>query len=157
VGQLDGWTCADILDKFSLTIAQFFKYNPDVNNDCSGLWLGYRYCVRDNQYVSPSSATTGTTPTPTPSGPPGPVQPGQPQNCNKWHVAVGTFCIHIYTISNILTLTFTLSRCSKRRQLRDHHHRILYHPRAIPHLEPCSQLRLFQWLLGRLRLLCRHD
>ncbi|KAL8659924.1 MAG: hypothetical protein Q9202_006879 [Teloschistes flavicans] len=36
----DGWTCADILDIYHLTIAQFFAYNSAVKADCSGLWLG---------------------------------------------------------------------------------------------------------------------
>lgn len=33
-------TCQVLLDMYSLTIAQFFAYNPAVGADCSGLWLG---------------------------------------------------------------------------------------------------------------------
>lgn len=33
-------TCEDILENYHLTIAQFYKMNPSVGADCSGLWAG---------------------------------------------------------------------------------------------------------------------
>lgn len=35
-----GYTCADILSLYDITIAQFYAWNTDVGEDCSGLWLG---------------------------------------------------------------------------------------------------------------------
>ena len=35
-----GATCASMLAKFNITIAQLYKWNPSVGNDCRGLKLG---------------------------------------------------------------------------------------------------------------------
>ncbi|RFN52991.1 carbohydrate-binding module family 50 protein [Fusarium flagelliforme] len=39
-------TCQDMLDDNSITIKQFFKWNPSVGSECGNLWPGYRYCVK---------------------------------------------------------------------------------------------------------------
>ncbi|KAK8048097.1 LysM domain-containing protein [Apiospora saccharicola] len=86
-------TCTDILENYHLTIAQFYKMNPSVGADCSGLWAGYKYCVRAPGIEPSQPATSGvpssTTSVPTTStAPTAPAQTldGQPKNCNKWHV-----------------------------------------------------------------------
>ncbi|ODA78103.1 hypothetical protein RJ55_06706 [Drechmeria coniospora] len=39
-------TCQGIVDKFhAFGLDAFYKWNPAVQNDCSGLWAGYHYCV----------------------------------------------------------------------------------------------------------------
>ncbi|KAL3423876.1 LysM domain-containing protein [Phlyctema vagabunda] len=79
-----GPDCETLLNTWDLSIAQFYKWNPTVGTDCSGLWAGYRYCVRSNEVIPTS--TGGPSPTSTSISAPGPTQPGQPSNCNKWHV-----------------------------------------------------------------------
>ncbi|KAJ3561274.1 hypothetical protein NPX13_g9010 [Xylaria arbuscula] len=79
------WDCNDALSNYELTIAQFYEYNPIVGKDCSNLWTGYAYCIRDADYMSPTP-TTSDPPTTTPTGPPAETHSGQPSNCNKWHV-----------------------------------------------------------------------
>ncbi|KAL8902634.1 MAG: hypothetical protein Q9207_004516 [Kuettlingeria erythrocarpa] len=85
----EGWICEDILTVYGLTIAQFFAYNSAVKADCSGLWLGYQYCIRAPGYGasttsgSPTSITSDVgSPPPTPTSP---VQTGQPSDCVKWY------------------------------------------------------------------------
>ncbi|KAK0647930.1 LysM domain-containing protein [Lasiodiplodia hormozganensis] len=106
-----GLTCQDVLDYTCLTIAQFYAMNPAVGADCSGLWLGYQYCVRTDDYVdligcsdgddnSTTTTQTGTLTAPPTTGTqtgtavpsttaPGPTQTGQPANCNAWYIAQG--------------------------------------------------------------------
>ncbi|KAL8772227.1 MAG: hypothetical protein Q9203_001365 [Teloschistes exilis] len=92
----DGWTCADILDIYDLTIAQFFSYNSAVKADCSGLWLGYQYCIRAPGYSDPAGTTTTSAPGNPPPTPTGPVQPGQPSDCNKWYtIQSGDSCASV--------------------------------------------------------------
>ncbi|KAK2015703.1 LysM domain-containing protein [Colletotrichum eremochloae] len=93
-------TCQDILTDYSLTIAQFYEWNPSVGPDCGGMWAGYHYCVRTPDFVEPADPTPTTTLAPTTTAaststaptPPGPTHPGQPANCNKWHVVTGGDC-----------------------------------------------------------------
>lgn len=40
VATKNGLTCEDILDIYELTITQFYKMNPSVGADCSGMWVG---------------------------------------------------------------------------------------------------------------------
>ncbi|KAH6978803.1 hypothetical protein EDB82DRAFT_506277 [Fusarium venenatum] len=39
-------TCQDMLDDNSITIKEFYKWNPPVGAECGNLWPGYRYCVK---------------------------------------------------------------------------------------------------------------
>ncbi|RMJ21574.1 LysM domain-containing protein, partial [Aspergillus sp. HF37] len=75
-------TCASVLKENGITIAQFYQWNPEVGEQCTNLWLGYRYCIS-----GPTASSTSTTTSPT-NGPqpPGPTQAGEPDNCNKWHL-----------------------------------------------------------------------
>ncbi|KAI1359656.1 hypothetical protein F5Y08DRAFT_332166 [Xylaria arbuscula] len=88
-------TCETFLRRHEITIAQFYKWNPAVGEDCRNLWLDYRYCVSidliptwDVTTTEPTS-TSSSSPTPTSPGAPGPTFPGSPENCNKWHVVGG--------------------------------------------------------------------
>ncbi|KAH6653368.1 hypothetical protein BKA67DRAFT_593299 [Truncatella angustata] len=98
-------TCQEILDSRELTIAQFYEWNPSVGADCGGMWAGYQYYVRTEDYVEPTptttSITTSATATTSPTAP-GPTQDGQPTDCNKWHVVeAGDDCSVIYDTYDI--------------------------------------------------------
>ncbi|KAI3543610.1 LysM domain-containing protein [Colletotrichum filicis] len=91
-------SCSEILSEWSLTIAQFYAWNPSVGPECGGMWAGYYYCIRTSDFVEPSVTATITTSTsaiasstagPTP---PAATHDGQPANCNKWHVVTGGDC-----------------------------------------------------------------
>ncbi|UKZ58866.1 uncharacterized protein TrAtP1_000188 [Trichoderma atroviride] len=83
-------TCKSILDIFEMSFANFYKMNPSVGPDCSGLAVGTNYCVStypngedpnddwDGDDSIPSISPTGIiTPTPT--------QSGMVSNCNKFY------------------------------------------------------------------------
>ncbi|EMD68574.1 carbohydrate-binding module family 50 protein [Bipolaris sorokiniana ND90Pr] len=100
-------TCQSFLDRNQITIAQFYKMNPAVGPDCTGLWLKYRYCISTDALPSDVISSTFTpTPTPTSAPPtstapaiPGPTHPGTVAGCNKWHVVgSGDSC---WTISQL--------------------------------------------------------
>ncbi|KAK5807559.1 hypothetical protein VI817_001817 [Penicillium citrinum] len=59
----DGTTCDGILDKFGLTIAQFYSWNPAVGPTCTGLWLEVYVCVGVSGQSSTSPTITSTTKT----------------------------------------------------------------------------------------------
>ncbi|KAF2741655.1 carbohydrate-binding module family 50 protein [Sporormia fimetaria CBS 119925] len=42
---MEGDSCAAILDRFELTIGQFFRMNPSVSSGCETMKLGLSYCV----------------------------------------------------------------------------------------------------------------
>lgn len=43
---VSGDTCAKIVDTYgTFTLDQFTSWNPAVSSDCSGLWVGYYYCI----------------------------------------------------------------------------------------------------------------
>ncbi|KAK2687525.1 hypothetical protein QWA68_013104 [Fusarium oxysporum] len=73
-----GDTCAKIVSKFgTFDFDTFYKWNPAVGKDCSGIWASYYYCVG-----VPGTATlrpSATTPKPTATGEiktPSPIQEG---------------------------------------------------------------------------------
>ena len=79
----EGDVCSDIAQNYGITLGQFVKYNPEVNADCSGLWLGYYVCVSIIG-DSPTPPTTTSTPTngvPTPT----PTRPGMVSNCDAFY------------------------------------------------------------------------
>ncbi|KAK4153834.1 hypothetical protein C8A00DRAFT_33378 [Chaetomidium leptoderma] len=41
----DGTTCQAIATYDKITLADFYKWNPDVGSNCENLWLGYYTCV----------------------------------------------------------------------------------------------------------------
>ncbi|EDO02976.1 hypothetical protein SS1G_05453 [Sclerotinia sclerotiorum 1980 UF-70] len=78
-----GITCQNILDRNSITIEQFYAWNPAVGPKCGNLWsgetyilgrnhdckgrlidIGYRYCIRvDDVPVDPEESTSSSTTT----------------------------------------------------------------------------------------------
>ncbi|KAM5349378.1 hypothetical protein ACJ41O_005883 [Fusarium nematophilum] len=93
-----GDTCAKIVSTFgTFSFDTFFKWNPAVGKDCSGIWAGYYYCV--GVPGTPTGKPSATSPKPTATGgveTPSPIQDGIAKNCNKWHpVAKTTTCSSI--------------------------------------------------------------
>ncbi|KAK3679998.1 hypothetical protein LTR78_000375 [Recurvomyces mirabilis] len=92
---VDGDSCYGIETTYDITVSQFYAWNPSVGSDCTGMWLGYAYCVK-----GPSSAPTTTAPTSTAASqaPPAPTQSGITANCNEYYVvASGDSCAKIET------------------------------------------------------------
>ncbi|KAL2812193.1 hypothetical protein BJX63DRAFT_421929 [Aspergillus granulosus] len=38
-------TCAEIVQRYGVSLAQLSRWNAQVGTDCSGLWAGYYICV----------------------------------------------------------------------------------------------------------------
>jgi hypothetical protein len=73
--------CADVISYQKITLADFAKWNPSVNSDCSGMWVGVNVCVGVTGGSSPTTTTTAGNGVQTPQ----PTQPGMVSNCNKFH------------------------------------------------------------------------
>ena len=50
--------CADIAKENKISVDQFYKLNPAVKSDCSGLWPDYYYCVGAGSSKSAATPTT---------------------------------------------------------------------------------------------------
>ncbi|KAI8713979.1 hypothetical protein NCS52_01117000 [Fusarium sp. LHS14.1] len=96
-----GESCDKVIAQYgNLDIATFVGWNPAVEDDCSGLWSGYAYCVgtKTNPKKRPVPTSTKENPVatenPTPTGcettHPSPTQPGTICDCTKWHKVTGT-------------------------------------------------------------------
>ncbi|CAG8961709.1 hypothetical protein HYFRA_00006249 [Hymenoscyphus fraxineus] len=82
---VSGDTCGGIVSNYGgFSLQQFYSWNPAVGNDCSGLFLGYYYCVAVTGTPTGPPATTTTA---APSGP-SPTQGGIVADCKKYHHAV---------------------------------------------------------------------
>ncbi|KAF3903844.1 hypothetical protein ABW20_dc0100423 [Dactylellina cionopaga] len=98
--------CHTFATDLNLSWDQFKRWNPSVNDDCSGMIVGNAYCIE----VSPGTDITTTTApatTTTPSGPvaPGPTQDGQDPNCVQWeYVSTGQNCANVLAKYSSLTL-----------------------------------------------------
>ncbi|KAF9770548.1 hypothetical protein IL306_011887 [Fusarium sp. DS 682] len=93
-----GETCAKIVSTYgTFDFDTFFKWNPAVGKDCSGIWASYYYCV--GVPGTPTAKPSATSPKPTATGgieTPSPIQEGIAKNCNKFHqVAKTTTCSSI--------------------------------------------------------------
>ncbi|RHZ63585.1 LysM peptidoglycan-binding domain-containing protein [Aspergillus thermomutatus] len=88
---VSGDTCAGIVKQYgTFTLDQFLSWNSAVGADCSGLWLGYYYCI--GVPGTPTQPPTTTTPAGCTSAPT-PTQPGAVCACKKWHKVVsGNTC-----------------------------------------------------------------
>lgn len=75
-------TCASIQSYYSITLADFIKWNPAVGSGCTGLWANYNVCV----------GIIGGTPTQPSNGveTPSPIQAGMISNCKKFHLVAST-------------------------------------------------------------------
>jgi LysM repeat protein len=83
-----GDSCYDIATANSISLDQFYAWNPYVKTDCSRLWSGYNVCIRVVRSTASASSTfqtVGTTSTKPPSSTPTPTQPGMINNCKKFY------------------------------------------------------------------------
>ncbi|EGX93831.1 Peptidoglycan-binding lysin domain [Cordyceps militaris CM01] len=104
----DYTTCASIMDLYYLDIDTFYKMNPTIKSDCTGLAAGTFYCVSmwpgggldpavlddddDDSYLT----TTPGSSTPSRPSTPSPVQTGMVSGCNKFYkVVLGDGCYNI--------------------------------------------------------------
>ncbi|KAK3313316.1 hypothetical protein B0H66DRAFT_594234 [Apodospora peruviana] len=77
----DGDTCRSVLAVYDyITESQFFAWNPALNKNCDGLWVGYYYCVA--AFASPEDLPMPPTLT-TPGSPSG---TGTISTCQKWYL-----------------------------------------------------------------------
>ncbi|KAI3542564.1 hypothetical protein CSPX01_06769 [Colletotrichum filicis] len=105
---VSGDTCQGIVNKYgTFDLNQFYGWNPAVGNTCSGLWLGYYYCIDKSISLNNDSftqvhttelavtdtlTTTSTTAAPAPPAEtcnpsaPTPTQPSAICGCKKWHL-----------------------------------------------------------------------
>jgi hypothetical protein len=102
---VSGDTCSKVVAKYgTFTLNQFLSWNPAVGADCSGLWLGYYYCMG-----VPDTPSTTTITTTTPAGP-SPTQTGIISTCSRYHKAVaGDSCAGIVNQYGTFTLDQFLS------------------------------------------------
>jgi len=42
---VDGQTCQNVLDKYKITLANFYKWNPQVGSSCNNMWAKTYVCV----------------------------------------------------------------------------------------------------------------
>lgn len=103
---VSGDTCAKIQTQYGIfSLTQFLNWNPAVGTDCSGLWLGYYYCIGLPSTPTTKPTTTTKAPNPTPTGP-SPTQDGIIPTCQRFHLAVsGDTCAKIQTKYATFSLT----------------------------------------------------
>ncbi|KAI2720884.1 hypothetical protein CBS147332_4124 [Penicillium roqueforti] len=70
-----GDDCSTMEAEFGVTLAQLYAWNPSIGSTCTGLWLGYAYCVKG---PAATASTTASAPT----------QTGIVSNCNEYHTVV---------------------------------------------------------------------
>ncbi|CAG1974669.1 unnamed protein product [Fusarium graminearum] len=113
--------CNELLHRTQITIEQFKRWNPSVQDNCKGMTVGRSYC---SEALFEEEPETGSDPEPTP-GPsdqpqpsptkpsngvetPAAVQPGMVNNCNKFaFVELGGSCADIATKHGITLTQFT--------------------------------------------------
>ncbi|KAJ4201450.1 hypothetical protein NW759_015637 [Fusarium solani] len=81
-------TCQGIASYNKIELADFFKWNPEVDKGCTNLWLG-AYACAGVIGSSPKPTTTKATTTTKPGNgitTPTPTQPGMVNDCNKFHI-----------------------------------------------------------------------
>ncbi|KAK1775711.1 carbohydrate-binding module family 50 protein [Copromyces sp. CBS 386.78] len=82
-----------IADKYSVSLNQFYAWNPAVGSGCATLWAGYNVCVHTVGAPTnkPTTTTVKTTSTSTGNGiaTPTPTQPGIVGNCKRFHQVAG--------------------------------------------------------------------
>ncbi|KAH6693877.1 LysM domain-containing protein [Plectosphaerella plurivora] len=98
--------CQQVLDYQKISLADFFKWNPAVKADCSGLQKDTHACVRVIGGTTPPTATT-TTPPGNGIATPTPIQPGMVTNCNLFHFIGGnTQCQQVLDYQRISLADF---------------------------------------------------
>ncbi|RFN43653.1 hypothetical protein FIE12Z_12119 [Fusarium flagelliforme] len=109
--------CDDILDDNQITIGQFKRWNPSVQDACKGMAIGRSYCAEALFEPEPEPVPEpepSNKPQPSPTQPsngiktPGATQPGVVSNCNKFaFVELGTDCGEIVSQHGITMTQFT--------------------------------------------------
>ncbi|KAH7028764.1 uncharacterized protein B0I36DRAFT_245776 [Microdochium trichocladiopsis] len=100
-----GDTCEAIITAAGIYGPNFYIWNPDVMQDCSGLWADTYVCLQN--VAGPSitlKPTTSTTTTPTGNGvvTPTPFQVGMTSNCRRfYYVQKGDTCQAIINAAGI--------------------------------------------------------
>ncbi|KAK8141797.1 hypothetical protein G3M48_009881 [Beauveria asiatica] len=96
----DYTTCASIMAVYYLDMETFYKMNPTVKSDCTGLAVGTFYCVSmwpgggldpavlDDGGDNPNPTTTPGSSTTSHPSTPSPVQTGMVNSCNKFYKVV---------------------------------------------------------------------
>lgn len=77
-----GQTCREIVAQYGLfTQQQFLSWNPVLDGNCDGLWLGNYYCIAnfDDLLPLPSHATKA----------PATLPSGSPRDCVAWYETTG--------------------------------------------------------------------
>jgi LysM repeat protein len=107
-------TCYDLAAKFSITLDQFYAWNPFVGNTCKKLMPETYVCVGlIGQSTSPSptpNPSSTVRPTPTITTPtngiatPTPIQSGMVGNCNKFYFVVKDDNCYAIAQSNSVSL-----------------------------------------------------
>ncbi|GBF63461.1 LysM domain-containing protein [Trichophyton mentagrophytes] len=111
-----GDTCESIVDKYNLSLDEFYTWNPAVGRNCQSLWLGYYVCggVKKD---SPSQQSTSQQPTSQQSpsqqytsqqsNTSQQTQPNVNPKCNNWYQVVpGDYCQKIAEKFNVPLQTF---------------------------------------------------
>ncbi|KAJ5195956.1 hypothetical protein N7449_006435 [Penicillium cf. viridicatum] len=57
---VSGDSCYSIAQAYGITLDEFYEWNPDVGDDCSGLWLGYGVCVGISSTASSTASATSS-------------------------------------------------------------------------------------------------
>jgi LysM repeat protein len=99
--------CANIAAAYSITLAQFYAWNPAVGNTCAGLDANDYVCVNIvGNTLTTTTTTTKTTPTNGISTPQ-PIQTGLVANCNKFYlVQSGDSCAPVAAKFGVPLSTF---------------------------------------------------
>ncbi|KAK3375533.1 LysM domain-containing protein [Lasiosphaeria ovina] len=91
-----GDTCDAIARKYSISLSDFYNWNPAVGTSCNNMWADYYVCVG-----TPGSTHTSPAPSPTPTGPQ-PQMPGITPGCKKFYqVKSGDTCFAIEQANGI--------------------------------------------------------
>ncbi|KAM5351161.1 hypothetical protein ACJ41O_003884 [Fusarium nematophilum] len=104
-----GDTCTKVIAQYkTFDFADFFKWNPAIEDDCSGIWAETWYCVgvpgTPTQTAASTTAPSQTGGIETPS----PIQEGLIKNCNKFHlVKSATTCASIQQYYSLPIAQFT--------------------------------------------------
>ncbi|KAI4694249.1 uncharacterized protein J4E84_002831 [Alternaria hordeiaustralica] len=101
-----GVTCNQVISYQKISLADFVKWNPTVDSDCSGMQSDVNVCV---SVVGSPTTTPPTTTTSAGNGvqTPRPTQPGMVTNCKKFHFAAkGVTCSQIISYQKISLANF---------------------------------------------------
>lgn len=107
-----GDVCANIVQRYGISLSQFYKWNPAVGSSCSSLWLDTYVCV-SIVGVNPVTTTmkTSVVPTTTKTGngvaTPTPIQNGMTNSCKSFRfVRSGDTCASIAQAAGISLANF---------------------------------------------------